>query len=71
MNPISNSQKSWPKLPYVSKRQEEELLRDWESMLAHQLGNLAPASEYLVVLPKVVRWVISTRPIEYTELSIV
>ena len=43
----------------ISKIQEEELLSDWESMLAHQLGNLGPANDYLAVLPKVVKWVTS------------
>jgi hypothetical protein len=43
----------------ISKTQEEELLGDWESMLAHQLGNLGPANDYLAELPKVIKWVTS------------
>ena len=43
----------------ISQSQEQELIQDWSSMLAHQLGHLEPASAYLNKYPQIINWVMS------------
>lgn len=59
---ITKAKLAFRKLPFITnksnltKTQENDLIQDWENMLAHQIGHLEPIQTYLNKLQKILQW---------------